>query len=383
MQWNLFLLTVMAQNHLMDCQLYQFLYINETKTWTEAQQYCREKHTDLVTVTNMKDMKRLISVSLGDINEAWIGLYDQKKAQRSWHWSLPGVEFNESETNWETSTNEPNNFSPGGQNCGIIWKDGHFFLKWGDLSCNENNNFICYSENNSSQKYHLIYESKNWTEAQSYCREKHTDLISGKKELQDGEVNKGLKLTTANSNYIFIGLFSDTWMWSDGNNFSFRHWNLKFNNQKINSGQCAMTVFDDGGRWKNENCDERKPFICYDNNVVLVKDSKTWEDALNHCRDHHHDLVTITNMGDQRWIEKKVKEASTDYVWIGLSYACTLDLWFWVSDEEVRYNNSAQNEPMDDCDMSGAMEKGGKHLWFKKNDTEKFNFICSKNTRGE
>uniref|UniRef100_A0A3P9NNN7 C-type lectin domain-containing protein n=1 Tax=Poecilia reticulata TaxID=8081 RepID=A0A3P9NNN7_POERE len=102
-------------------------------------------------------------------------------------------------------------------------------------------------------------------------------------------------------------------------------------------------------------------------------------DALYYCRDHHHDLVTITNMDDQRWIQKKVKNASTDYVWMGLSYACTLDFWFWVSDDVVSYKNWASGEPMDDCDMSGAMETGGKHQWFKKKDTEKFNFICSKN----
>uniref|UniRef100_A0A3B3XCL8 C-type lectin domain-containing protein n=1 Tax=Poecilia mexicana TaxID=48701 RepID=A0A3B3XCL8_9TELE len=133
----------LAQNHLMVCQLYQYHYVNEEKTWTEAQQYCREKHTDLVTVTNMKDMKRLISVSLGDIKEAWIGLYDQTNTQRSWHWSLPGVEFNERETNW--ATGEPNNLLPGGQNCVIIWKDGSHFLKWADLSCNEKHNFLCYN----------------------------------------------------------------------------------------------------------------------------------------------------------------------------------------------------------------------------------------------
>uniref|UniRef100_A0A3B3V9J9 C-type lectin domain-containing protein n=1 Tax=Poecilia latipinna TaxID=48699 RepID=A0A3B3V9J9_9TELE len=244
------------KNHLMVCQLYQYHYVNEEKTWKEAQQYCSQKHTDLATVTNMKDMKRLISVSLGDIKEAWIGLYDQTNAQRSWHWSLPGVEFNERETKW--AKDEPNNKGAGGQKCGITWKESDLFSKWGDLSCNEKHNFLCYSG-----------ETTNWTEAQSYCRQKHTDLISGLKQLQDGEVNKGLNLATANSRYIFTGLFSDTWMWSDGNSSSFRHWNLKFNNQKINSGQCAMTVFDDGGRWKNENCDERKPFLCYDGKFYI------------------------------------------------------------------------------------------------------------------
>ncbi|XP_027894821.1 C-type mannose receptor 2-like [Xiphophorus couchianus] len=301
MQRYVFFLTVMAQNYLMDCQLYKFHYINENKTWTEAQQYCRENHTDLATVTNMKDMERLISVSLGDIKEAWIGLYDQRNVNRTWYWSLPGVEFKKSETNW--APGEPNNLGSEGQNCGIIWKDDSNFLKWADLSCNEKHNFTCYyvyfAENDSSQKYFLIKELKTWLEAQSYCRDKHTDLISG----TNGEVNKGLHLMTANSRYIFIGLFRDTWRWSDGNSSSFRHQNAQF--------------------------------------------------------------------------------ASTDHVWIGLSYACTLDLWFWVSDEMVRYSNSAQNELMDDCDMSGAMETGGEYKWFKRNDAEKFNFICTKNRRRE
>uniref|UniRef100_A0A096LZM7 C-type lectin domain-containing protein n=1 Tax=Poecilia formosa TaxID=48698 RepID=A0A096LZM7_POEFO len=243
---NLFLLIWMGQCCLIVCQLYQYHYVKEEKNWTEAQQYCREKHTDLVTVTNMKDMKRLINISAGDQREAWIGLYDQTHGNRTWYWSQPGVEFDESETNW--NTNEPNDYG-GMQNCGILWNN----LKWDDKSCN----------------------------------------IPSK-------------------------------------------------------------------------------FLCYNDKVILIKENKTWEDALNYCRDHHHDLVTITNMDDQRWIQEKVKNASTHYVWMGLRYTCTLDFWFWVSNEVVRYKNWAKDEPMDDCDMSGAMETGGEHQW----NTEKFNFIC-------
>ncbi|XP_043954168.1 C-type mannose receptor 2-like [Gambusia affinis] len=216
---------------------------------------------------------------------------------------------------------------------------------------------------------------KTWQEAQSYCREKHTDLISGTKQLEDEEVEKLMN----SSDKIYIGLFRDNWRWSDGSSFSFRHWNNELNNQKTNSGQCAATKFDDEGRWTNVDCDNKRPFICYDDKVILIKENKTWEEALYYCRDHHHDLVTITNMEDQRWIQEKVKNASTGYVWTGLTYACTLDLWFWVSDEVVSYKNWAEGEPMDDCDMSGAMETRGKHQWRKKNDTETFNFICSQN----
>ncbi|XP_015258082.1 PREDICTED: C-type mannose receptor 2-like [Cyprinodon variegatus] len=233
-------------------QLYDYLYINEEKTWTEAQQYCRENHTDLATVSNMTDMKRLLSTRAGHIKEAWIGLYDQTDGDRTWYWSLPGVEFNESETNW--NKNEPNNVKAT-QNCGIIWRD----RKWGDESCNK----------------HFYY-------------------------------------------------------------------------------------------------------LCYNDKVILVKEKMNWEDALYYCRDHYHDLVTITSLDEQRWIQEKAKNASTDYVWMGLRYTCTLDFWFWVSDEVVRYKNWASGEPVDDCDMSGAMETGGGHKWRKINDLEEFNFLCSK-----
>uniref|UniRef100_A0A3B3UDU4 C-type lectin domain-containing protein n=1 Tax=Poecilia latipinna TaxID=48699 RepID=A0A3B3UDU4_9TELE len=118
---------------------HKYHLIKEMKSWQE--QYCREKHTDLVTVTNMKDMKRLINISAGDQREAWIGLYDQTHGTRTWYWSQPGVEFDESETNW--NTNEPNDYG-GMQNCGILWNN----LKWDDKSCNIPSKFLCYNGEN-------------------------------------------------------------------------------------------------------------------------------------------------------------------------------------------------------------------------------------------
>ncbi|XP_043954163.1 macrophage mannose receptor 1-like [Gambusia affinis] len=315
----------------------------------------------------MKDMERL-NISAGGQSGAWIGLISKPEFTRTWYWSLTGVEFNESETNWNSG--EPSDTeSQGSENCVYVYNS----LKWVDTGCNLKRFFLCYDESNS-QKYHLSEEMKTWQEAQSFCREKHTDLISGTKQLEDEEVKKLMK---SSDQITYFGLFRDNWRWSDGSSFSFRHWNNELNNPESVRDLCAK--IDDGGRWKNENCDERKPFICYDDKVILIKENKTWEEALYYCRDHHHDLVTITNMEDQRWIQEKVKNASTDYVWTGLRYTCTLDLWFWVSDEVVSYKNWAEGEPMDDCDMSGAMETRGGHQWRKKNDLEEFNFICSQN----
>uniref|UniRef100_A0A3B3VZZ6 C-type lectin domain-containing protein n=1 Tax=Poecilia latipinna TaxID=48699 RepID=A0A3B3VZZ6_9TELE len=130
--------------------------------------------------------------------------------------------------------------------------NGKFYFKNIFLNCTVRCIFLLSKSTNG-----MSLQKKSWQEAQSYCREKHTDLISGTKQLQDEEV-KNLKITA------YFGLFRDTWRWSDGSNSSFRHWNNELSNVKYNSGQCAMTVFDDETRWKNENCDERKPFICYD-----------------------------------------------------------------------------------------------------------------------
>uniref|UniRef100_A0A3P9NPA3 C-type lectin domain-containing protein n=1 Tax=Poecilia reticulata TaxID=8081 RepID=A0A3P9NPA3_POERE len=120
---------------------------------------------------------------------------------------------------------------------------------------------------------YILHCKKTWQKAQSYCREKHTDLISGTKQLLDKEVKMMM-----NSDYQpYIGMFRDTWRWSDGNSFSFRHWNDDFISQQPNSDQCAMTVFDDGGRWKNENCDKRKPFICYDGEKLFFPPKTIFE----------------------------------------------------------------------------------------------------------
>uniref|UniRef100_A0A3P9NP01 C-type lectin domain-containing protein n=1 Tax=Poecilia reticulata TaxID=8081 RepID=A0A3P9NP01_POERE len=329
-----------------------FHYINENKNWTEAQQYCREKHTDLVPVTNMKDMERLNNISAGHWSGAWIGLHDPTVGIRRQYWSLPGVEFNDNETNWYTGGS---NVCGKRENCGLL----------------VNTSKRGYTHMSCDVKIML----KSWQQAQSYCRENHTDLISGMNQLQDKELEKVTKFTHRKP---FIGLFRDTWRWSDGSSFSFRYWSLQFDNYQPNSGQCAVTLPEEKGRWQNQDCGVQKPFICYDDKVILIKENKTWEDALTYCRGHHHDLVTITNMDDQRWIQEKVKEASTDYVWIGLHYAWTLHFWFWVSDEVVSYENWASCPKMDDCDVSGAMETRGGHKWLEKKDNETFNFICSK-----
>uniref|UniRef100_A0A8C9XHT1 C-type lectin domain-containing protein n=1 Tax=Sander lucioperca TaxID=283035 RepID=A0A8C9XHT1_SANLU len=307
-------------------QLCDYHFIGDKKSWKAAQEYCRKNHTDLATVANQTDMKRLLrSTSAQYQGGAWIGL------QRDWRWSQPGVKFNESK--WFAG--EPNNLN-NQENC--VWmKDD----TWGDASCSRPYNFICYDENKKSGKtfYVSSYHEVTWLEAQRYCKIYHTDLISGVKQLEDFKTQR-----RKDAEAFWIGLFRDSaWSWSDGSSFSFRSWDQ----------------------------DEPKKTL------ILIKKNMTWVDALYYCRDHYRDLVSITNQGEQLWVQERAKTASTPYVWLGLRYTCTLDFWFWVTDETVRYTNWGPGQSGDDCNVSGAMDREG--TWVKKiDDNHQLNFICSK-----
>lgn len=111
--------------------------------------------------------------------------------------------------------------------------------------------------------------------------------------------------------------------------------------------------------------------------LILINESKNWDDALIYCRGHHGDLVSIATLEQQELVQEKAKNANTPYVWLGLRYSCALGLWFWVNDQLVCYKNWANETDTGQDNMAVAMETGREHKWLKKNDEEKFNFICS------
>lgn len=118
--------------------------------------------------------------------------------------------------------------------------------------------------------------------------------------------------------------------------------------------------------------------------MILIRQKKTWKDALAYCREHHNDLVSVHSDEVQRWVEAQAKRASTPHAWLGMRFTCTLNLWFWVSGESTCYHNWAPGNGtvMEDCGQTGvrrtgAVEKDGRHQWVSLPDTEELDFICS------
>ncbi|KAJ4945296.1 hypothetical protein JOQ06_013823 [Pogonophryne albipinna] len=221
MQWSLFVLILMGQCSFFTCHLYEYHFIREEKSWDEAQRYCREKYTDLATVSDMRDVGRLTNPP--QTTDAWIGLRSiNERDIKEWHWSLPGEKYYPTECDPgcepEWGPNQPSNGGVNPENCVVITRS-----KWNDAHCSQSFKFICYNETG------------------------HWDPDS----------------------------FKDA-----------------------ASKTCAMTT--PNGKWSSDNCMDKKPFYCYEDKVILIKERKTWDEALASCREKQRDLVSITDSHQQR-----------------------------------------------------------------------------------
>uniref|UniRef100_A0A3B4EKB3 C-type lectin domain-containing protein n=1 Tax=Pygocentrus nattereri TaxID=42514 RepID=A0A3B4EKB3_PYGNA len=127
---------------------YRYHFVNENKTWTEAQSYCRQRDSDLVTINNMEEMKKLNATLKKHLNNTpsssvWISLVRGDTDQ--WLWSLADANFyrkGDTYRNW--ASGEPNNVG-GVENCVVMKKsDG----TWFDDRCSSLYTFVCYDGKN-------------------------------------------------------------------------------------------------------------------------------------------------------------------------------------------------------------------------------------------
>ncbi|XP_064827431.1 macrophage mannose receptor 1-like isoform X1 [Oncorhynchus masou masou] len=378
MDQSLFLILLFSGLSILPSSLpHQFHFVNLRKTWTEAQRFCRQNYIDLATIDeDMTDMKKLNNTlsAAGWIESAWIGLY-----YNIWRWSLGNLEL-EGEGFWAQGQT---NIDPNSKDvCVCMIQNG----SWFNNNCNTTSNFVCYDKN-ATNKYIHIYESKTWSDAQSYCREKHTDLASVRNKAEMEAIMTIILINAKNQIYrVWIGLHNSlgVWRWSDQSGSSYSNWDSGEPNGAGEGKEgyfCGEVI--SSGKWNDKGCTQKQPFICYDDELVLVSENKTWSDALRHCRDLDMELVSAHNQTIQHWVQQKAKKASTPFVWLGLRYTCTLDIWFWVNGEESCYHNWAVGEgynPMKgQCGNTGAIQRDGGQ-WVSRSETERFNFICSNST---
>ncbi|NP_001093543.1 uncharacterized protein LOC100001551 precursor [Danio rerio] len=189
---------------------------------------------------------------------------------------------------------------------------------------------LCSISECVQRQYHFINEKKTWTEAQSYCREKYTDLAT-----VDNMNDMKQLMTSVNNEQIWFGL-----------------------------QRTGVYNYN----WSSDK-------------LIVIQQNLSWSEALRYCRQNHVDLVSVQSVEIQYKVMNVVKLASTEAVWLGLRHSCALGIWFWVSGETVCYQNWAPGygTSEEDCEptvRSGAVQSGGDQTWISHPETHKLNFIC-------
>ncbi|KAM4603396.1 snaclec stejaggregin-B subunit beta-1-like [Polymixia lowei] len=108
-----------------------------------------------------------------------------------------------------------------------------------------------------------------------------------------------------------------------------------------------------------------------------MEEKKTWEEALEHCREHHTELTSLVSETEVLLAQSKIQKAkTTDRVWIGLTYLG--NRWLWVNGDPLEYEAWTQGGDQNMCPRwshsCGALTKEG--LWEYHYCQEKLNFIC-------
>uniref|UniRef100_A0A673B5K2 C-type lectin domain-containing protein n=1 Tax=Sphaeramia orbicularis TaxID=375764 RepID=A0A673B5K2_9TELE len=193
----------------------EFVYINQSLSWTAAQSYCRSNYVDLATVKNPSDEQKIQNVTPSG-SSAWIGLFRNP----NFNWS-DGSSF--SFTYWYGGSN------PLGSSKIIFWSISTCLL----------------------HQYHYVHELKTWTEAQSYCRRHYTDLATIENSFKMDQLINAVSGESVSE--VWIGLFSEVdWRWSDGytgNESGYRRWDPIWSEPNFKSAAEWCVRYHSSGWW--------------------------------------------------------------------------------------------------------------------------------------
>ncbi|KAL0994950.1 hypothetical protein UPYG_G00129810 [Umbra pygmaea] len=377
-----------------------FVLVNETKTWYEAQSYCRENYTDLAIVRNPTENQAILNLTLNLISNsyhsAWIGLYRNK----TWSDGSNSMLYIYSNTAPPTILNYDYYFGLN-KSCFMVQRQTKNNIEYDTIydilksdykleNCENTFPFFCYSESckfspNITHQYYLVNQQMTWTEAQSYCRENHTDLATVSNSDDYISLTCLINSELGYSGQAWIGLKVNVrWSLEDNDQYAGNEtegiinvwsgvYNL-LNGESYVNGQTKCTYLE-SGEWELLSCDATLYFVCYDGRqnatktFVLVEEYKTWYQAQSYCRKNYTDLAIVRNQTDN---DALVIVTQNVNAWIGLYFDGT-----WsdnlTNDYLVQFNGLNPS-----CGTANYQNLYYKYYLENCNDT--FAFVCYSDT---
>ncbi|KAK2849694.1 hypothetical protein Q7C36_008477 [Tachysurus vachellii] len=220
------------------------------------------------------------------------------------------------------------------------------------------------------RQYFYIPQVMNWTTAQNYCREHYGDFATITTEKE----NKNAIQLVGTNFWAWIGLnrtapHVDIWQWSDGEKTNFTQWSNPEPNDFSPDGESCVVISPYG--WNDVGCQARYSFLC-SRRFMLVKEKKTWEEALQHCRTHYSNLAIVDSQTVLDLLKTETEEAQTASVWTDLRF---LDgKWFWVNGTTLGSLVSLPTCPIQSYGC-GAYNFN-TYVWENRDCSEELNFLC-------
>ncbi|KAK2908973.1 hypothetical protein Q8A67_004810 [Cirrhinus molitorella] len=105
-------------------------------------------------------------------------------------------------------------------------------------------------------------------------------------------------------------------------------------------------------------------------NFYQWKDDKTWEEAVEHCRDHYTDLASLTTTQQLQQVKSNLKGETI--IWVGLRFVA--GQWYWLNAEPVsnEVSRSLPECPELRCGALNIMTE----QWENRDCEEKLSFLC-------
>ncbi|KAG7269197.1 hypothetical protein CRUP_016069 [Coryphaenoides rupestris] len=132
----------------------QYHYVSEKKNWTEAQAHCKDRFSDLATITDCQENKDAFD-TIKEKTNVWIErrsarLGPRRLQKRHHHARLGGPHYT----------------------CVLD------FWFWVDNAEAYDDGREVTRGQHRHRRYHYVKENKNWTEAQAYCKDRFSDLAT-------------------------------------------------------------------------------------------------------------------------------------------------------------------------------------------------------------